>query len=141
MRNYRIKCLAISTLSLLAGLVIYIFLRDDTYIHDFLSVVLNLTVESKCINSVLCDFLKYYFVDYLWGAALAFSLCSVAVNLTHKSIVKMSCVSFALGVLFEIAQYFSLVNGTFDFIDICMYAAASIVCAAININLFLRRKL
>lgn len=144
MRQYRIECATASAVSLVLGLAIYIFLRSGTYIHDFLSENLNVVLnEIKCktADNILNNFFKYYFVDFLWGCSLTFALCSVSTKACKSNVLMHSVFSFALGVLFEVAQYFSFINGTFDFIDICMYAAASIAGAAININIFLRRKI
>lgn len=128
----------ISALNLIIGLLIYIFLRQDTYIHQFLNEEIQVYLYKIAFNADkyrFVSFLKYYIVDYLWGAALTFSLCSVAANPNIKSAIAVSCVSFVLGTEFEIAQYFSVINGTFDWLDICMYATASFLCAVININI------
>lgn len=143
MVEYRIKSAVFSAMNLFFGFVIYIFLRSGTYIHELLPQNMQLfflEVSSQTEVNYLTEFLKYYFVDYLWGASLAFALCSVISVPNKIRIIAVAFVSFFLGVLFEISQHFSVVDGTFDLIDICMYAAASFVCAVININIFLRRK-
>ena len=142
MRRYRIKCVMASAVCLVLGLVIYIFLRSGTYIHSFLTENLNVVlheIKFKTADNILNNFLGYYFVDFLWGCSLIFALCSVSTKACKSNVIKCSVYSFALGALFEVAQYFSYINGTYDFIDICMYAAASLVCVAININILLRR--
>lgn len=144
MREYRIKCAIISKVNLVLGFIIYIFMRSDTYIHFLLPENLKISlyeISCKIPHNILLDFFRYYFVDFLWGLSLSFALCSVSLKVCKSNVLIISACSFVLGVVFEVAQYFSLINGTCDFADICMYAAASLACAAININILLRRKI
>ena len=144
LRNIRFKFILFSLLFLLIGLLIYLFFRSDTIIHSFLPSSNNLKLEKihPIINkSFFIDVLRFYIVDFLWGAALSFSLCAIACKLDSLHIILYSILSFCLGVLYEIFQYFSIFPGTFDVADICMYAVAAIFCAAINIKIFLRRTL
>lgn len=110
-------------LSLFVGLIIYVFLRPETYISDFVST----RVKTFCIDKeiVFFQFFKYYFVDALWAYAMTFSL---AIFIDEK----ISCViSICVCIVWELFQLFSIVNGTFDFVDIIMYLAAVIIAVLI----------
>lgn len=133
MFKQRLCLIAVSAISLIWGLIIYIFMRSDTYIHDFLKLFFDISYHFQQ-NSVVTQFLKYYFVDFLWGLALPCALLSVSVDIKKKNIIAISILSFCLGVLFETAQLLSIVNGTFDFCDIGMYTAASLCFAVISIK-------
>lgn len=144
MRRYRIKCVVISGTCLLLGFFIYLFMRSNTYIHEIMPETVNLflrEIRFGRADTFLNKIIKYYFADFLWGLSFAFALCAVSVEFCEKNIFKCSLYAFLIGILFELAQYFSIINGTFDFVDICMYAAASVSCAAVNIKFFQRSKL
>ena len=139
MAGFRKKAVALSAVCLLSGLAIYVFLRTDTYFHamlpdaarDFFGGISN-----SVPSNLFTGFLRYYFVDFLWGASLTFALCAVSHEIKRKNIIISALVSLAVGILFEFAQLFSLVSGTFDFADIAMYVAASALCAAICLKFF-----
>ncbi len=136
MLRKRLLLALISFVSISIGLIIYLTLRENTYIHLFVGETFSdkLYIEHSKTNPFII-FIKYYFVDFLWCLSLLFALASISFSFSKKLIIAISIVSFVLGVLFEILQYYCLVNGTFDVADIVMYLIASIVGSAINIEL------
>lgn len=134
MLKHRVVLLSISFISLTFGLLIYVLGRSETYIHDYLSVVLNIKfpIATNIFSSV---FIKYYLVDFLWAFSLSFSLLSVSFKINTKSIILISTISSLCGIAFEFFQLINVLNGTFDFLDMVMYATASILFAVININI------
>lgn len=141
MNNYRkIKIVyalfAVILLSL--GVVTYLVFRRGTYLHLLLPEVINIKLESirePADNSFIISFIKYYIVDFLWGLSLNFSLY-LTVDFRKKTrVITVSVVSALWGLLFELAQLFSAVKGTFDFIDILMYILAAVSAALINIKI------
>ncbi len=137
MAKFRIKTAAVSAVCLISGLAIYLFMRENTHFHLMLPEnVRNFSadINAGIPSNILTDFLRYYFVDFLWGASLASALCAVSYEIKKKNIIISALVSFVVGAVFELLQHFSLVNGTFDFADIAMYAAASLVCAAVSVK-------
>lgn len=137
MLNKRICLLFVSFICVFGGLVIYLTLRQNTFIHLFIGERLSdkLYIQHSQ-NNFLFIFLKYYFVDLLWGISLSFALIAVTEIVSFKRIIFCSLFSFIFGLLFEIIQYYDLVNGTFDFIDIFMYLIAALISAVINIIIF-----
>ncbi len=122
--NKRIKMLLLCLLSLTLGVIIYTYNRSDTYIGNLVSELLN--IKHKSEKQFI--FLSYYIPDYLW----AFSFCSglfAIYPLRPKLGLWWGVTTFIYGALWEIMQYFSLVSGTFDIIDIIMYfiAASSVI--------------
>lgn len=127
----RIKMLILCLLSLILGVIIYTYFRPNTYIGNILSKILHI----RKVNSNSFIVLSFYFPDYLW----AFSLCSglfAIYPLKQKLIYLWGIVTFIYGVLWEILQYYSIVSGTFDIVDIFMYfaAASSVVTIFYYIN-------
>lgn len=109
--------------SLFCGLFIYIFFRRGTYINDFVNRICHIHVVEK--ETVIIHFLKYYFVDALWAYAMTFFL-AIFVN-EKVCFLTSSCVC----ILWELFQLFSIVKGTFDWIDIIMYLTAVIIAVLI----------
>ena len=112
------------------------FLRKDTYLHGYFSAELCNYVYVNVKSNILTDFIRYYLPDFLWAFAFGAALTAVSYSHNRIVIILFSAVSFLIGVLFEFVQYFGIVNGTFDYFDILMYAVAALTCAAINIKLF-----
>lgn len=140
------RCLlaSVSLVLLIIGLLIYLLLRTDTYIHLFLpyTVQSNLHyIYCQIGKNYLTDFAAFYLVDFLWGLSLAFALCSVVSTFKTINILVCCLLAFTIGALYEIMQLSTVLKGTFDIIDICMYAVAAIICATINIKFILRRLL
>lgn len=136
MVKYRLKSVLLSAVCLILGLLIYIFMRSETHFHFIIPEEIRsflLSISNAVPDNFFTDFIRFWFVDFLWGASLTFALISVSAEATKKKFILASCISFAAGVLFEFAQLFSLVSGTFDVLDIVMYAAASLLCAAVSI--------
>lgn len=143
MVRYRLKSALLSMLFLISGLAIYAFMRSDTYFHELLPQGLRESlfgISNAVPDNILTDFLRFWFVDFLWCLSLNFALIYVSSEANKKNFIITSCVSFSAGAVFEIAQKFSIVSGTFDVFDIMMYAAASVLCAALSIKLFLRSR-
>lgn len=141
MVKYRLKAASLSAFCLITGLMIYAFMRSETYFHGFLPQEIRafLSGISNIVpDNFLTDLIRFWLVDFLWGASLTFALVSVSTEASKKSFIMAACISFAAGLLFEAAQRFSLVSGTADIFDVLMYAAASLLCAAVSIKLFLR---
>lgn len=140
-KRIRLNFLLISLFSLIEGMVIYIFWRQGTYIHLFLpkNVLAVLTSTYENIpDSILIDFLRYYFVDFLWCISLNFALYSVSDFKKRSAVIIIPIVSAVAGLLFEVAQYLDIVTGTFDIADIVMYIVASLCAVMINIKILKR---
>ena len=111
-------------------------MRNDTHFHSFIPEEIKVMFYIHTNKNIFIDFLKYYFTDFLWGMSLTFALNAVAYSHKKKSIIIKSIITFFVGLLFELAQLFGVINGTFDIADIIMYALAAIITAVININIF-----
>lgn len=144
MRYLRIVNLLLSLFALLSGLLIYLFFRNDTYIHSFLPDYISeyfYIEDSEQKTGIILDFIKYYFADFLWGISFSSALISVIYSYEVKLIIIYSAISFVIGLIFEICQHSGIIGGTFDYADICMYFAASVLVAVINIKIIKRSKL
>lgn len=120
----------VSCCSLAFGGVIYLIYRENTYISNFVELLIELDTirairpfaDSVLINGYLCD--------YLW----ALSFTSALNYLFYEEKKKYIIYPFVLfcGIIWEIAQLKGLVSGVFDFIDIIMYLIAVLTVVLIN---------
>lgn len=137
----RLVYIFFSFISLLIGVLIYIFLRQETYIHSLFSEEFLKKIYI-CNNDVsdlpIIEFLKYYLVDFLWCLALNFSLLAVTDFRKRLSFLVVLVLTSIFGLIYELAQLFSIVSGTFDFIDVVMYILASLCATMINIKIIKR---
>lgn len=112
----------LGTVPLSIGGIIYIICRPTTYIAEFFKKIFCFTVVFCKIEPFInCDFIKYYFTDYLWSFSMMCCFTAVQPN------TRMHYHGFAvvlMGVLWEIFQYSHIISGTGDVKDIFMYIAA-----------------
>ena len=129
MKSVKIMYLINAVISLIIGGILYLFLREGTYINMLFPFVEKLEAES--IYGI--NFLRFYFPDWLWSYSLTFTIA-----LFYDGKIKI-LVPVLLGFFFELFQVLKIVNGTFDFVDIVMYISACL-CAEVIINIIKRRK-
>lgn len=132
MSKRRINIL-LGTLALILGFLIYILFRTNTYIAKPFEAVRWIEYIRRYLLRGSCDFIKFYFPDFLWGFSLNCGL--VAIYLPgFKGNVVCGCVAFFCGCIWEALQYIGVVNGTGDIVDITMYLLASIFNIIINLK-------
>lgn len=120
--NIRIKILIIFIL-LLAGLIVYALFREPIYAlswvnYDYLK---NYSLDIEYSRNPFLYFVKYCLSDMLWYSAL---LLSQTLFLTNKNLgtIIIFYVAASTPFVLELLQYMKIIPGTFDIIDICVYA-------------------
>lgn len=136
MLKKRVALTLIAIFSLFIGLIIYLVFRQDTYLHRYFSAEFYSYVYLNVERNWITDFIRYYLPDFLWAFAFGAALTAVSYSHNRLVLILFSAVSFLIGVLFEFMQFFGIINGTFDYFDILMYAVAALLGVAINIKLF-----
>ena len=116
--------------SLLLGLLIYVFLRNNTWLHKIFSLTSPILLHS----SPFINFLRYYFVDALWAYALTMAL---TLPIGERWAAGAAA---GFGLFWEVMQGLNWVSGTADVADVLMYLSASVLAALINTH-FKRRLL
>ena len=129
----RITFAAASVASLMIGAIIYVLFRPNSYIAIFVDGIMDMGTLRQFLESSSTDFLKFYFPDFLWTLSLCFCLYAVF-GLTKKRIIFFSLVAFFCSVAWEIIQWFSIVSGTGDIIDVIMYLLAGICAASLGLK-------
>lgn len=123
------KEMLLSLVSLILGLLIYIFFRKGTYIHTLLKIHSSFCLSE--LNFIGSDFIKYYLPDFLW----AFSLTNALITVSDKTKKEVFIIGFAvilLSALWEILQLLKIVSGTFDFVDCFIYLFAVVTAVALT---------
>lgn len=121
--------LGIASLSL--GGALYLAFRPYSYISELVGTIFALEPLRRAAGRFSCEFLKYYFPDYLWTFSLSCGL--IAIFGPKLKGVAMCCLtSFLLGVVWEILQFIGVVSGTGDILDVIMYLLAALTALLIN---------
>ena len=103
---------------LLVGILIYIFLRPDNLIYNdlFLSPIkIDINTNSKVVS-----FLIYSLPNGLWSMSFSQLIFHIYKIRSLKTILLSSIMLF-VGIMIELLQYQSFMNGTFDINDIFSY--------------------
>lgn len=130
----KIKFFILGFLSLVIGLFIYIFFRENTYVSKFVSLYVSFESIKQFFTWLDYCFFNCYFVDFLW----AFSLnCWLYIIFPFENKFKLiiPLTVFAFGGAYEFLQYLNIISGTGDFVDVIFYLLAGL---SVNI-LFLKK--
>ena len=112
------------------GGILYVLFREETIIARLVRDLPFIELVRSVVSVYSCSYLMYYVPDFLW----AFSLGSLLIAIPGNGEKAIYCGIFAFicGFLWEILQYYRIVNGTFDWVDIIMYLLAGLLCILIN---------
>ena len=108
-------------LPLLTGLFIYLFVNKRAYISTIINIPLKINV--KGLAGV---FVKCWLCDMLWSYALTAALYLVLIPFRYRLILSATA-SFIVGVFLEGLQYFNIISGTFDVLDIIFELTAVLI--------------
>lgn len=116
------KRIVLALVFIIVGAIIYL-LYDVKYI-----------TKSNMIYSLI----RNYLPDICWTLSFFFININFAYNISKKAMVLNSMYIFVIALIFEFLQYFNVVSGTFDALDILFYSISIIIACFIENNL--RRK-
>ena len=120
-------------LSLLIGAVLYILFRPASYVALLFGNVGWVSQLQDLLRPVGCDFLRFYFPDFLWAFALSCGLQTVFMP-QKWGVAACGTAAFACGVIWEGLQKTGAVSGTGDWLDVLMYFLAGVASILINIK-------
>ena len=133
--THRIKMIWLSLISLSLGGIIYIFSRPNVYISKIIIDMLNIGEDCSFVPPVI----SFYVPDFLWASALCSGLFA-AYPLRTKNGWIWGAVTTLYGIVWEILQFFMIVSGTADIVDVLLYLTAAVVVVMINFYLEMRKK-
>ena len=136
MKKLRAKILwfwVIGIFSLILGMLIYLLFRENTIITTQISYIMDLKPIRNMFSWAESNFLKFYFVDFLWALSLS---CWLHIIFKPKINVSLICslVVITLGTTFELLQFFYVINGTGDILDVICYILAALTVNVINLK-------
>jgi hypothetical protein len=137
MTNKKIMNIIIAFLPLLFGGLIYVFFRDENII--FLSWLKIINIDSILLNqfvydeNIISSFIIYSCPNGLW---ILSGLLMLKIIWRYNKIILLiySIIFIVLGISFEIGQYFNILLGTFDILDIISILFFSTIGLVINNN-------
>lgn len=135
----RVKIITILNIILpiiLGGLIYYLYSPEVWFvkiIDNIIGVKIHLNANR---GSFIWDFIRFYLLDMLWAYALVFALFFTMDNNTARLLV-IFLLTLSFSCMMEILQLISIVNGTFDIMDIVVMLFAEII-AVFVIKRFLK---
>ena len=116
-------------LPLFVGILIYIFLRpDDLIYNDLFSSPIKIKINT---NSKVVNFLVYSLPNGLWSMSFSQLIFHIYKIRSLKTIL-LSSVMLFVGIIIELLQYQSFMNGTFDINDIFSYIISYLIILIIQ---------
>jgi len=111
--NNKLGSILFITITLSIGVSTYILFRPPLYwfpkIDNWNTAIINIS----WLPSLLSSFILYHLSDVMWALALTETLYIIKNNLLFAVLI-----TFVLTLLFEVMQYFMIVRGTGDILDI-----------------------
>lgn len=120
----RAICLFISFITLVIGLIPYLFIRTShTYISIFLDFFFNFKTIALDEESLFYALTTSYFSDFCWAFAMPFLLFAVTNGKFSKCFYILG--TPIIGSILEFFQLFDILDGVGDIIDAIIYFLAS----------------
>ena len=121
----------VGILALALGGGCYLLCRPNTYVAQAVIKIIPMREVRNQLSWLDCGFLKYYLPDYLCGVALACGLHAIFNPKAKESLI-CTVVVVLLGALYEVLQWFGIISGTGDIVDVVLYALAGATVNVIN---------
>lgn len=119
----RFYCFLISIISLVIGLVVYVFVNHNTYLSEYILPLGNCPYIS--INPTIYTLIISFWADFMWAFALPFAIQG-CLDLKKKEIPSL-IICAILGFVVEIMQKLNFLKGTFDYYDLLVYFIATLL--------------
>lgn len=89
-------------------------------------------------SNVLFSIIRNFLPDICWTLSFFFMSISFTIKLAKHNLLLNSLYVFGIALLYELLQYFHIVKGTFDIIDILIYIIS--ITVACLVEKYIRRK-
>ena len=110
------KRVILSIVTLILGIIIYYLFSKTILVKD----------------NIVISFIRNYLLDGLWIISFYFIAVNFSKNITKYYKFLTSLYVIVLGIVFEVMQLLAIVGGTFDFIDILVYAFAALISCLVE---------
>lgn len=129
-----IKCFLFIFLPLVLGLLIYLVSDDDSIIKAAFVRSIGKTAfgvtGNYIINTTAFRILRNYGCDFCWAFSLESCLAAIY-GKSQRNAYASLITSLAFISLIEVSQYFEIINGTFDIVDIIVEAVSAIIAGVV----------
>lgn len=135
-RFIRYVQLLAASLALLAGGTIYMLFRSKKLLGFHLADAVGLggaidALRSKVCDVHLSDFVVYCLPDGLWTTAYIFFVDYVLRGVGKRQLMLAVAIIPAIGSVSEIMQFFNMLPGTFDVMDLLCYMVPFVIYALV----------
>lgn len=115
------KRVFLSIIFLFTGIIIY-FLFQINYLSK---------------SNIFLTIIRNFFPDICWTLSFYFMSISIIKSISKNDLIFSSLFVMSIGLIYEMLQFFRIVSGTFDIIDVVVYAFS--IMFACLIELLIRR--
>lgn len=119
----RIFCIIHAIVSICVGVCLYLLFGNNIILYQFLNIKQGFFSSADFIGK---DIICYYLPDTLWSYGFCAALCALYVP-KNKGIWICVLSSITFGTVWEIAQLFNQVPGTFDYFDFAAYVLGALI--------------
>ena len=123
-------------LPLIIGLGIYIIVDNNSYLYKLFGAALYRfsfmnDLHAFAENNSVFIFLRCYICDFCWAFSLEGCVFLIFRN-ERRGLLISAVISIVFSVFIETLQYFNIIIGTFDFVDI-IFEIIAVLLAVTNI--------
>ncbi len=119
----------------LGGLIYWITSPDTLFVKAFQSIFLEDTIQQEVYVPVgLLKYIRFYFLDMLWGYSLVFALYLLCGN--SAGVLRCFLIAVVFSTAMELLQLIPGIMGTFDLLDILVEGVAEGAAAFIIFSHF-----
>jgi len=141
MKRTRLLYGLMSSLTLLAGIVIYLLFRDLNNIVLFSWIPRPALLETVLVPlqpSVSANFLRYHLPDILWFVSAILFLRFLWFYKAREQAAYIVCF-YGIGLVLEVGQLSEKIPGTFDWLDLLFFGIVALVEGLLYKLFILRR--
>lgn len=120
-------------IALIFGSLLYILFRENTYIAKAFGSFDIIVQMREILSPYATNFLMFYFPDFLWAFSFCCGLCAIFTPRISGTII-CGCMVLFIGCGWEGMQYWKIIGGTGDVLDIIAYLLAGIANIIINLK-------
>lgn len=118
--NRKMYSIALGISSLAIGGAYYLLFKNNTILESIVCKFVDYIPIKNQLPRITSSFMNNHFCDFLWVFSLGCGLCSIFEPTKKKSMVIFVAVVI-LGIVWELLQYYGVVGGTGDILDVVTY--------------------
>lgn len=129
--NRKMYNIALCVSSLAIGGAYYLLFKNNTIFESIVCKFVDFMSIKNRLPRITSRFLNNHFCDFLWVFSLYCGLCAIFLPTKKQSMVIFFAVVI-LGTVWELFQFYGVVSGTGDILDVVTYVFGAYVSLLIT---------